>query len=409
VPGATIACDNVGNMTQDNLGNTYSYDVEGRAVSSGGVQTSFDAFGRAMEQNRNGTYTQIVYSPTGQKFAFMNGATLQQYIVPMVAGMQAVYNSSGLQYYRHADWLGTSRFATKPDGTMYFDGAYAPFGENYVETGTTDRSYTGQTQDTMVGLYDFLFRQYASSEGRWLVPDPASLAAVDITNPQTWNRYAYVMNNPLGYIDPLGLYCVLNYGSEAMRTSVGCGDVGLAWGSGTFAQWVPPTTTSSTTTDPNDPTMQTFTISHTNGYWMMGLPLSSAAMYGFGDSPSVVLKPQYDKIEATQGVKEAQCHKVANAAFLTNILPGGNLVATALYKDSLTSSDLISLTQNELLEKGVEVAGASTGFKYFVRSVTGVPMSVTAKFAGWLGIALTAKDVIQSVNASIQAYQGCMQ
>ena len=157
MPGATIAYDSVGNMTQDNLGNTYSYDVEGRAVSSGGVQTSFDAFGRAMEQNRNGTYTQIVYSPTGQKFAFMNGATLQQYIVPMVAGMQAVYNSSGLQYYRHADWLGSSRFATKPDGTVYFDGAYAPFGENYVETGTTDRSYTGQTQDTMVGLYDFLF------------------------------------------------------------------------------------------------------------------------------------------------------------------------------------------------------------------------------------------------------------
>jgi len=105
VPGATIAYDNAGNMTQDNLGNTYSYDAEGHSVSSGGVQTSFDAFGRAMEQNRNGTYTQIVYSPTGQKFAFMNGATLQQYIVPMVAGMQAVYNNSGLQYYRHADWL----------------------------------------------------------------------------------------------------------------------------------------------------------------------------------------------------------------------------------------------------------------------------------------------------------------
>jgi hypothetical protein len=28
---------------------------------------------------------------------------------------------------------------------------------------------------------------------------------VDITNPQTWNRYAYVANNPLNAIDPLGL------------------------------------------------------------------------------------------------------------------------------------------------------------------------------------------------------------
>jgi RHS repeat-associated protein len=32
------------------------------------------------------------------------------------------------------------------------------------------------------------------------------LAAVDLTNPQTWNRYAYVGNDPLSNVDPLGLY-----------------------------------------------------------------------------------------------------------------------------------------------------------------------------------------------------------
>ena len=70
------------------------------------------------------------------------------------------------------------------------------------------RSFAEQTQDVISGsqgIYDFLFRQQASSQGRWLVPDPAGLAAVDITNPQTWNRYAYVGNNPLSYVDPLGL------------------------------------------------------------------------------------------------------------------------------------------------------------------------------------------------------------
>ena len=39
-------------------------------------------------------------------------------------------------------------------------------------------------------------------------PDPAGLAAVDPTNPQSWNRYAYVLNNPLKYIDPNGLDCI---------------------------------------------------------------------------------------------------------------------------------------------------------------------------------------------------------
>ncbi|MGB7553196.1 MAG: RHS repeat-associated core domain-containing protein [Candidatus Korobacteraceae bacterium] len=136
----------------------------------------------------------------------MNGSTVKQYFVPLAGGMQAVYNSSGLQDYRHSDWLGSSRFAATTSGAVYYDGAYAPFGENYAETGTTDRSFTGQTQDTTAGLYDFLFRQQSSAQGRWLVADPAGLAAVDLTNPQTWNRYAYVANYPLNNIDPLGLF-----------------------------------------------------------------------------------------------------------------------------------------------------------------------------------------------------------
>ena len=196
--------DGMGNVTLDNLSNSYTYDAEGRPLTANGVQTIFDAFNRAVNQNHSGTNTQIVYAPNGQKFAFMNGSTVQKYFVPLVGGMQAVYNASGLQYYRHSDWLGNSRFAATSSGTMYYDAAYAPFGENYVETGTTDRSFTGQTQDTTQGLYDFLLRQHSSSQGRWLVPDPAGLAAVDITNPQTWNRYAYVGNNPLNRVDSLG-------------------------------------------------------------------------------------------------------------------------------------------------------------------------------------------------------------
>jgi uncharacterized protein RhaS with RHS repeats len=34
---------------------------------------------------------------------------------------------------------------------------------------------------------------------------PGGLAAVDPTNPQSWNRYAYALNNPLSFIDPSGM------------------------------------------------------------------------------------------------------------------------------------------------------------------------------------------------------------
>src|SRR5271157_3156081 len=70
-----------------------------------------------------------------------------------------------------------------------------------------------------------------AAQGRWLVPDPAGLAAVDLTNPQTWNRYAYANNNPLGNVDPFGLSCkaVGGHQREAARLE-GCNMPGLTGG-----------------------------------------------------------------------------------------------------------------------------------------------------------------------------------
>jgi len=157
-----------------------------------------------VEQNRSGAYTQIVYAPSGGKLALMNGSTLQKGFVPLPGGATAVYNSTGLAYYRHADWLGTSRFASTPSRTMYSDTAYGPFGEPYAQAGTADPSFTGQNQDTVSNLNDFPAREYGT-QGRWPSPDPAGIASADPTDPQSWNRYAYVRNSPLLMVDPSGL------------------------------------------------------------------------------------------------------------------------------------------------------------------------------------------------------------
>jgi hypothetical protein len=45
-----------------------------------------------------------------------------------------------------------------------------------------------------------------SPKGRWSEPDPAGLAAVNPSVPQSWNRYAYVENEPLNLEDPVGLF-----------------------------------------------------------------------------------------------------------------------------------------------------------------------------------------------------------
>jgi len=195
--------DSNGNVLNDSV-NTYAWDAAGRPVTVDSVNVTYDALGRMVEQNRSGTYTEIVYGPGGGKLALMNGQSLQKAFVPLPGGGAAVYTSSGLAFYRHADWLGSSRFASTPSRTLYYDGAYAPFGEPYAQTGTTDLSFTGMNQDTVSGLYDFAAREYGI-QGRWPSPDPAGMSSVSPTDPQTWNRYAYVRNSPLHGVDPQGL------------------------------------------------------------------------------------------------------------------------------------------------------------------------------------------------------------
>src|SRR6266478_3596689 len=212
--------DTNGNLTNDTA-HSYTWDAEGTMLSADGatVVLTYDALGRMIEQARGTNYTQILYGPDGTKLALMNGQTLQKAFITLPGGATAVYNSSGLAYYRHSDWLGSSRLATTPTRTKYYDVAYAPYGETYQGSGTTpDTSFTGQNPDTVSWLDDFMFREYNPVQGRWMSPDPIGLAAVDVSEPQSWNRYAYVENKPLSYIDPDGtsddLYWNFNFGSS---------------------------------------------------------------------------------------------------------------------------------------------------------------------------------------------------
>jgi RHS repeat-associated protein len=149
-----------------------------------------------------------VYLAGGEKpFAAMNGSSLSLASVPLPGGGFAIYNSSGaVSIYTHSDWLGSPRLRTTPSQTLSGDSAVAPYGETYALSGNSWSQFTTNgNQWTVSGLDDFLYRRYHPNQGRWISPDPAGLAAVDPSNPQSWNRYAYVMNNPLGNVDPLGL------------------------------------------------------------------------------------------------------------------------------------------------------------------------------------------------------------
>ena len=215
ITGTLYTYDANGDVTND-YSHAYSWDAEDRPVAIDSVGLTYDALGRMVEQNRSGAYTEIVYSPAGSKLALMNGPTLQKAFVPLPGQAQAVYTSTGLSYYRHPDSLGSSRLASLPTpAAPYSETAYAPFGEPYAQSGTTDLSLTGQNQDTVAGLYDFPAREY-NTQGRWISPDPAGIKAATLTDPRSLNQYAYVSNTPLNATDPLGLRMCLSVNESGM-------------------------------------------------------------------------------------------------------------------------------------------------------------------------------------------------
>jgi RHS repeat-associated protein len=245
ISGFTPTYDANGDVTNDS-NHTYTWDAFGNPITVDGVGITYDALDRAVEQNRGGSYTEITYSPTGFKMQLMNGTPAKTDFAPLPGGAMAVYSVTAPNqgfWYRHADWLGNSRLATNPNRTVLYDGAYAPFGEPYAPSGTTDLSFTGMNQDTSAGLYDFLYREY-STQGRWSEPDPGGLAAVNPAFPQSWNRYAYVQNSPLNFVDPTGLVCITDDSSQnfldddealaPINNQKACQEAGGVWVVGSF-------------------------------------------------------------------------------------------------------------------------------------------------------------------------------
>jgi RHS repeat-associated protein len=66
------------------------------------------------------------------------------------------------------------------------------------------RLFTGKKRGSETGRDYFGARYYRANRGRFTTVDPAMTLSENLVDPQRWNRYTYVRNNPLRYVDPDG-------------------------------------------------------------------------------------------------------------------------------------------------------------------------------------------------------------
>ena len=200
--------DDAGNLTTYQ-GRTLTYDAENRQTSlSDGGSYEYDGEGRRVKKIAEGVTTVYVYDAMGRLAAeYASAAPANQ-------------PDCGTCYLT-VDHLGSTRLVTDAQGAVKRRTDYHAFGweinpgygnrssvTGYAATDEFNPKFTGKERDYESGLnLDYFGARYlASAQGRWTSPDPY-LGSMRPEIPQSFNRYAYVLNSPTNYIDPDGYDC----------------------------------------------------------------------------------------------------------------------------------------------------------------------------------------------------------
>lgn len=161
-------------------------------------------------------------------------------------------------YYYFSDALGTARVITSSDGTVCYDADLYPYGgiRAYNSTCGPSQVFTTYERDRESNNDYAMARYYASRLGRFMSPDPTGIFLGNLNDPQSFNLYSYVRNNPINSTDPTGLCDGFECGGGF---SFGF-SFGFGWGGGGGGNWGwgggpdgPTNTPANVGTDPNSP------------------------------------------------------------------------------------------------------------------------------------------------------------
>ena len=201
--------DNAGQVITDNKFRqmNFAYDANGRQIKASKANTPdaysvYDALGNRVATKVYNAWQYMIYD------AFD--------ILVAEYGVQSE-GIGGVKYIQQ-DIQGSIRTVTNNNGFVVTRSDHQAFGEEIglniglrsIEQGYTADRITRQgygltENDQATGQQHTWFRKLEPMAGRWTRPDP-SKAQMELTDPQSFNRYAYVKDDPINFNDPTGLY-----------------------------------------------------------------------------------------------------------------------------------------------------------------------------------------------------------
>jgi RHS repeat-associated protein len=243
---ATYGYDANGNRTRVNGQTVAAYDAQDRLLTHQGTSYAYTANGELLRKTQAGQTTHYRYDvlghlrqvdlPDGTRLDYLidgqnrrigkqvNGTRVQgflyqdslriiaeldgqnqvvsRFVYADKANVPAYLVKGGVTYRIIADHLGSPRLVVNTaDGTVVQRLDYDEWGRIILDTnpGFQPFGYAGGLYDRDTGLVRFGARDYDPETGRWTAKDPIGFGGGDA------NLYAYVGNNPVNWVDPLGL------------------------------------------------------------------------------------------------------------------------------------------------------------------------------------------------------------
>jgi RHS repeat-associated protein len=219
----------VASSTYDAAGNqtfftpyTLTYDGENRiteaeSASNGNAYYAYDGNGRRVGKawtpgGGSQTLTYYIYDITGRLAAEYSDEEPEEdetsYVFSDLLGSVRMVTDGSGNVNECYDFLPFGRMLTGSDHSRSSVGCYPSSPTSY--TSDLSEKFTGQQRDE-IQLDYFQARYLSAAQGRFSTADTLMARSEWLSDPQRWNLYSYVRNNPLKYTDPTGEDLVIYY------------------------------------------------------------------------------------------------------------------------------------------------------------------------------------------------------